>query len=485
MSVPRAHQAWDEISPRRGGPSTRIGIRSDAPAGDRAPWMMIAFLTVLFVAATVGPPDHFPWMVVPETMLANHIAGAEQGMITRQIALPVLGLVSIIGLLRGHRAPLRAHNIRAILLIIVFTLGVASLWWADDPALVSRKLAVRLLLWLGVIWVAQQLERGDLTKLALYAPGVTVLLGVAAEVGFGVFKPWTADYRLMGLVHPNQTGEQAGIAALAAMSLAMQAGRRRSVYVALAVIAMGLLLLTRSRTALLATIVAMAFLLVVVALRQTRIRWLLICTGAALVLALCLWQLFATTELSRVTTTFLSSGRDDSNLGTLSERTPLWAELISRYVTARPWLGYGFDGFWTTKHLVQMSLLHRGLVYYHSHSDYIEMALSIGIPGAIAFTLAIISTVTAAVRRYARLAVMDDAFAAAAMVYLLTAMLAEIPNFSIGITAFLFAVVLARYCFMDPPDAVVHAPASRSGRVRHPMLVARPAPRRPVIDGSP
>jgi len=434
-------------------PSTRATpVRSVTAAHSTlAPWLVITFLTVIFVAATVSPTS-FPWMVSPARMLADRLDAKEHGLLLRRIALPFLGLVACIGLVQRGKAVLRPYGWRALMLGIVFVLATASLLWADDPALVRRKLAIRLLLWLGAVWAARQLDRGYLTRLVLYGSGATVLLGIVAEIAYGVFKPGVSDYRLMGLVHPNQTGEAAGFAALAAIALAAQSRTYRPRHLALAALAAGLLLMTRSRTALLATIVSMTVLLYVCLWHRRVLRWTAAWAAGGAIAGLCVWQVAGGKDLSEVIGGALAEGRQNSDLATLTERTPLWAELISRYVRAHPWLGYGFDGFWTTEHLIQISFLHHGLVYFHSHSGYIEMALSIGVPGAVAFTLAIVLTMTEAFRRYRRTADIDDAVGGVVMVYFLVAMLAEVPNFNIGITAFISTIALARYSLiqLDP-----------------------------------
>src|SRR3546814_8434536 len=58
-------------------------------------------------------------------------------------------------------------------------------------------------------------------------------------------------------------------------------------------------------------------------------------------------------------------GREDPGSGdptSLTGRVPLWGVLIEHYVSERPLLGYGFQGFWTPRHIVEVSEIGRAHV---------------------------------------------------------------------------------------------------------------------------
>jgi O-antigen ligase len=431
---------------------------------------LILLLTAVFLLATVSL-SALPWKATPETMLTSRLAAMDTGMLGRRLALPLLGLLGVIGIYRFGVRRLRPPGVLAACLGCFAVVSFASVLWADDPSLVMRKLTVYLMLWIGAVWVAEQLDRGDLSRIAVFGCGATLLLCVAAEIAGGVFHPWMADYRLQGLVQPNATGEIAGWTALGALALATEprgelSSRHTFLFLVAGGVAVVLLLLTRSRTAILATMAGVAMLMSLRALHSPRQRWLLIAAAGTAVVGFCLWQILGTESISTAITNVLSSGRDDADLATLSARTPLWHELLQRYIPARPLTGYGYDSFWTTRHLIELSLIHPGLTYYHAHSGYIELALSIGVPGAIAYVLALPLALVATIRRFLRGMDVDDAFCAAGLVYLIVAMTAEPVNFSIGLPAFLVLVILSRHAIVNDPT-IVTAPA---------VLVPVPAP---------
>ncbi len=433
------------------------------PVMDRAPWRMIVLLTVVFLLATVSL-SALPWKATPDTMLASRLQATATGMLGRRVGLLVLGMLGLIGITRFGPDRLRPRGVLLICLTGFAAMSFASVLWADDPGLVVRKLTVYMMMWIGAVWTAERIDRGELAQVALFGCGATLLLCVMAEMVSGVFQPWVAGYRLQGLVQPNATGEIAGWTALGAIALATQShneqspSRRRWFFVA-GIVALLLLLLTRSRTAILATLAGLAMVLVLRAVHSPRHRGRLMAIVATLLVGCCLWQILGTESVGTGITNLLSSGRDDANLATLSARTPLWHELLSRYIPVRPWTGYGYDSFWTTRHLIEMSLIHPGLTYYHAHSGYIELALSVGIPGAIAYVLALPLALVAAIGRYLRGLDGDDVFCAAGLVYLIVAMTAEPVNFSIGLPAFLVLVILSRYAIVDDPTTVA-APAA-------------------------
>src|SRR3546814_10899570 len=63
-------------------------------------------------------------------------------------------------------------------------------------------------------------------------------------------------------------------------------------------------------------------------------------------------------ELGSSAQNAISLGREDPGSGdptSLTGRVPLWSVLIEHYVSDRPLLGHGFQGFWTPRHIVEVS----------------------------------------------------------------------------------------------------------------------------------
>ena len=444
-------------------------------SGLRLQWGTILFVTSVFVLATVSLDGLF-WKEAQPSILQARLDSIEHGMLTRRIALIVLGASALMGLLRTSFAGIRARGMQSVLLVVAAVLLLSSVAWADEPNLVLRKAVVQVLLWAGAMWVGLRLTSGGLVKLTLVGAFFTIALGVLVEVANGVFTPWAPGYRLMGFVHPNQTGEYAGFAFLAAVGLAFHSSRRRPWYSVLAAAALALLVLTRSRTALLATTVALLVLLWSVTSRLSRGRAIPVALLSAAAGLLCLLQILGVVPLHELVPQLLSLGRGDSDLATLTERTPLWHELITKYIAARPFLGYGFEGFWTSGRIIELSLLRPGHVYFHSHSGYIEMALGIGIPGALCWTIGILLCLREGLRDYRRFPSPDNAMVLAALAYVVTSMLTEASLFSIGLSSFVAIVCVVRQSF------VAHGGTTQSPlRAPRPTPIAIPSPAKPAL----
>ena len=77
-------------------------------------------------------------------------------------------------------------------------------------------------------------------------------------------------------------------------------------------------------------------------------------------------------------------------------RTPIWSLVIDTVSGERPWLGYGYGGFWTSDAGVQVILntwaSDQGIVdNFNSHSVYVEMFANLGLLGTVSYVLVLIS----------------------------------------------------------------------------------------------
>jgi O-antigen ligase len=87
---------------------------------------------------------------------------------------------------------------------------------------------------------------------------------------------------------------------------------------------------------------------------------------------------------------------------TYTGRTTIW-EFAGQMIAARPWSGYGLESFWTTS-IVSQQLQPFDRAWdigdiVHGHNGYIDVALSIGLPGLL---IAIIAFILAPARDFAR-----------------------------------------------------------------------------------
>ncbi len=95
---------------------------------------------------------------------------------------------------------------------------------------------------------------------------------------------------------------------------------------------------------------------------------------------------------------------------TLTGRTPLWAYLFAEKIPKRPWLGYGFHGFWqpwrgadnpAANHISGELRMPTGGGYWtppHSHNGFVEIVIDLGLIGFIAFALSFCTALVQAIQ---------------------------------------------------------------------------------------
>ena len=140
------------------------------------------------------------------------------------------------------------------------------------------------------------------------------------------------------------------------------------------------LVLTGSRSALGSAILSLFVYWSLVWPRSRKLAAVL-CVGTALTLLL---FLFGDSTLRTLRWVALL-GRDNPSVETLSGRFPLWQECLE-YVAKRPLGGYGYGGFWTARHVIELS----GMFPWspgEAHSMYVESLLNLGAVGALALAL--------------------------------------------------------------------------------------------------
>jgi exopolysaccharide production protein ExoQ len=152
-------------------------------------------------------------------------------------------------------------------------------------------------------------------------------------------------------------------------------------------------MLTKSRTAAAAILVAIGTVLLV----QTPLR--LKCLGGLALTGLAcagLWLVCVCgyDPLADFHTAFFLGRVEESE--TLSGRAFIWPEVMY-YVSRRPWLGYGYESFWTPGRIDAISD-DLGWGLREAHNAYLEILLSLGLVGLTLTLVVAGSGLAAAVR---------------------------------------------------------------------------------------
>jgi len=166
--------------------------------------------------------------------------------------------------------------------------------------------------------------------------------------------------------------------------------KRAALWWPFAALDLALLLLSTSKTSLVALVLGAAALGFVLLARKGGVIAVL-ATYIAVVGAVALgaWVVLAPDAF------FALLGKD----ATLTGRTKIWAAVI-RLINERPWLGYGYQAVWTDTSLwgpLTRIIKEAGFKPDHAHNSWLEQWLGMGLLGLGAWALYYLSTVCRAI----------------------------------------------------------------------------------------
>ena len=429
----------------------------------RRPWLAFLLLFGLFCAA--GPYD---WnnRVNKESeagnlkaALSGTTAGLDEGSSSRRFAVIGLAVFALAVTVRRRwkerkGVPMEPGALvvggggdRSIIvpLVAFVTFAAASTLWADDPGIVARRVVVLLCVAYAAWAVARAWTLSDLLSFSVLACLTTLLVSSGLEMMRGQFHPFDGGYRLSGLTHPNNHAQECAAAIIASLAAMRLVPEHRRFYVLTTIAGAGLMVLTRSRTAVLAVVVALGVGALYIMPKRRVLGVGLVM--AAVVIAVGVFG----ADLVDSAKHALLFGRQEStaDVGTLTGRTELWSELMT-YIGARPIVGYGFDGFWGPIHTASVALS-LGWVVPHAHNGYIEMLLDLGVVGLVLFLAVLFAGLSHAHRRLRESPGDTEALLGVTLlVWLLVAMMAEKIVPQSGYASFLIMVVLAREAMASP-----------------------------------
>mgnify|MGYP006274956763 CR=1 FL=1 len=350
---------WRTAAPRLAGwPALEAGLA------------LLAML--LFSQALLGP------------LLADP-ADPDGGAVLRLIWPPVYLLA--LGLIALNPAPVLRTAARAWPLLLLGALTLISSAWSIDPGLTLRRGLAVVMTLVFALWLAARYSWADLIRLvalmfAILAAGSFIAgaafpgFGIMSEVHVGAWKGlWWEKNTLGGYM------AFAAAAFCAAAAAAPSRGERR-VWLALVGLAVLLVVLSTSRTALLALMICTAGPAgIALARRGFGFAVLAVFSGLSGLGALAGVLVIGPGVILE------ALGRDP----TLTGRTEIWAAL-GEAIAARPWTGYGYGAFWEVDD-GPVFWVRQAAVWPvpTAHNAWLETALSLGLP-AMAFAMIVVLT---------------------------------------------------------------------------------------------
>ena len=329
-----------------------------------------------------------------------------------KIAFSSIAALGVLLLIQKAKRPIHVGGPLHWLVFSYVLWCAASVAWSDEPMRSCRGVVVLAFCLLGALGISRALTTRDLCLLALLNTIAYAALGIFNEAVLGQFQPWAAGYRFMGTTHANVQGDYCAIIVLAAVCLAGGAAGRRWPLIALGAAGAGLLLLTRSRTA----VAALAIALLAIWWRRGSFERnrLVLCALAGVACVVALMVALSGSDLQQTLSDILLLGRQEE-AGTLTGRVPIWTTLLP-YVAQHPWIGHGYSGFWTPETFCNVA---EGceIAVAQAHSAFVETLLGVGLIGALPLLLAVALAVRRAASRYGQTNDAGDCFVLGLIVF--------------------------------------------------------------------
>ncbi|ANP46905.1 O-antigen ligase family protein [Candidatus Viadribacter manganicus] len=274
--------------------------------------------------------------------------------------------------------------------LIIGLLGLATLstlWSIDSGATLRRSvwLALTIVFGLYLAW------RHDWKSLLNVLGGGFIIL-IAGSFVLGIFAPSVGRMSFehpgawSGLwTHKNTLGGIMALGVAICSAAAIVTPERRKLWISCAIAAFALVLLSTSKTALIASMLGVGMIGFCMIMRRGPVHMIAALASAAVVIVAGAGIVLLAPDLI-----VAALGRDL----TLTGRTDIW-EASARFVEAKPWLGYGYYAFW---------LPENGPAYWvreavawpvaSAHSSWLELALGVGRIGVIVFAVQLLATLT-------------------------------------------------------------------------------------------
>jgi exopolysaccharide production protein ExoQ len=355
--------------------------------------------------------------------------------------LLLLGLFATISLFRNwsYDRP-RINGPLGWLLLGFAAWALLSLSWAEDIALTSKRLIVFVILSIAALAVARRHSLREIILWTFFSTTLFLVIGFLSEALLGTFHPFGSGYRFAGTMHPNGQGINCGLLLLSGVAAADTEKCRPWLFRCCALVGFGFLLLTGSRTAFAAVMLALAPYFVLVSSRLSK-------AVVTLGLSIALWiplvvgggALFSDLQSATML------GRKDSGGDSFNGRNDIWQE-CAYYVARRPITGYGFGGFWDQYHISEISASSKWGVS-SGHSAYLDCVLELGLVGLIAYVLALFLGIERAFRFYKISHSPAFAFSGAVLLFCLLDGLLESVSITPTLLMFLCMVTLAQLAY--------------------------------------
>lgn len=423
-----------------------IGTRSPSDTSGKLLFYFITLaigLSFIFIQTRWGvsfaePPSDMP-AKMPGIIGVNNLQNA--------IGKALLGIVGGFLLLLPSQTKYQYRAAPLIFFSGYLFFCFSSIIWSVDTDLTIRRLLVLFIYLVGILGTVRHLSTRQLLDITVVISLIFVIFGLIAEISQGTFSPIQSTYRFSGTMHPNSQGAICAMLVLSAYCGLRQAGSNRWIYLAAFVIGIAFLYLTKSRS----NIFGCAGTIYLSSFWKTsfRAKQLLVLIPIVFICTAILVASFANPDLLGDFDVLINIGRDlnTSDILSLHGRVPLWG-LLKDYIIQKPYLGYGYNAFWTPEIIVFFDV--NSLTWAESgHSVIIDLLLQVGFIGGGLYVLSVLTVLYWTVKDCATSANLEGIFTFALMIYAIIFGLLESTYLSPqSFGAFVTSVALFNCCII-------------------------------------
>ncbi|MBG1265370.1 O-antigen ligase family protein [Nostoc sp. WHI] len=259
-----------------------------------------------------------------------------------------------------------------LLAIVIF-----SILWSEDLTSSLTYIKGLIRVYFIAIYLAMRYSLREQMRLIAWALGAAALLSMI----FSAFIPGYIhkSHELVGMWsgiygHKNELGYMMNWSAGVFLHLALSSSRYRWLMWAICGLSICLIILTRSTTSLAILLTMILLLPFYQSLKKTNYKLQVITITSALMLLI----IFSMLVINNAETVIGTSGKDL----TFNGRSDVWELVISK-VLERPWLGYGYYGFWTTSAASNLRATYDWAS--NAHNGFLELLLDLGFLGFLTF----------------------------------------------------------------------------------------------------
>lgn len=398
-------------------------------------------------------PYYLPLKVDPDPIkAAANEAQAYEGNFTRQVAMPIVALFAVYML---WRLPKRGRFGGKLMIagLLYVSWAIVSFTWSEDPSISMKRLVVFGIDAFFAYTVARVFSVLEMALWGFAATGTVGLISLYVDaLQEKIFAPFDADYRFTGVMTANYQAMNLLVCVVCALTLLQRRPKWAVWLVPSMGVALTLMYLTRARLSTIICLLLMAIMLTRTLRQQMQpqTRALVMMAGLTVVVPALVYSV-GRSGGGVAESAFMMGRTDTQNTSNLSNRAPLWAELMES-VETRPWLGFGYEAFWAPERVEKVSA-DQGWMVPHAHNTYLDQTLSLGVIGAALYIAMLVGGMIVAWRRYFRHKTATDMLPAILLTWVVLTGVAESVPLDPYLPTMLAYACLVKMCMVEGSEA--------------------------------